>query len=284
MSTREDPLVKLLLPGSRQDGLLDRTFYATGISLDADDFIAEQTYSRGRLARALRYLHGSGTLAGLRVFHVDPADDHEEEIQVGSGVAIDRIGRLVEVPRRACIRIQRWYAQQSPADLRQGLHDTPRGRGVLVDLYLRFVACGRGKTPSMASGPFEALDAVSPSRLRDGYLLQLIVRKEADPPLPAPAWTALPADPDASARRRALHERILDGWREEPDLSEIERERALDPGDPTSVFLARLLMPAQDPASPDERPARQGTAVISLDEERRPFIYGAWALASWMGL
>ena len=47
----------------------ERPSYATGILLDAQDFTDEQTYHRGRLARALASLTGGGTLAGLRVSH-----------------------------------------------------------------------------------------------------------------------------------------------------------------------------------------------------------------------
>jgi hypothetical protein len=40
--------------------------------------------------------------------------------------------------------------------------------GVIADVFLNFVVCERGKTPAFASGPFDALDAIAPSRLRDG--------------------------------------------------------------------------------------------------------------------
>ena len=88
----------------------DRVHYATGVLLAADDFLDEQDYHRGRLARTLAYLHGSGTVAGLRVEHhpaveaTDEAPAREEELMVKAGLAIDRLGRLVEVPRDACIR------------------------------------------------------------------------------------------------------------------------------------------------------------------------------------
>ena len=63
----------------------ERAAYATGMLLDAQDFIDEQTYHRGRLARALAFLAGGGTLAGLEVTH-RPADaDQAEEIQVAPG-------------------------------------------------------------------------------------------------------------------------------------------------------------------------------------------------------
>src|SRR5437879_5857168 len=44
-----------------------RVFYATGVLLDAQNLDAEQLYDHRRLGRALSYLHGSGTLAGLEV-------------------------------------------------------------------------------------------------------------------------------------------------------------------------------------------------------------------------
>ncbi len=51
----------------------DRLHYATGELLGADDFRDEQTYHRRQLARALLYLYGSGTIAGLRVVAAAPA-------------------------------------------------------------------------------------------------------------------------------------------------------------------------------------------------------------------
>ena len=75
----------------------ERPSYATGMLLDAQDFTDEQTYHRGRLARALASLTGGGTLAGLRVSH-SPAtggpSPRPEEIRVEPGLAVDRLGRL----------------------------------------------------------------------------------------------------------------------------------------------------------------------------------------------
>src|SRR5262245_20848451 len=177
MSTRNDPLAAAA--ETARAGVLDRVFYATGILLAADDFDAEQTYHRGRLARALAYLHGSGTVAGLRVVVVprleqgaDPdfPNGREEERGVQPGLAPDRLGRLIEIPREVCLRLDRWY-QAEPVDrLRTALHGAP-ANGVIVDLFVRYMSCERGKTPALAAGPFDALDAVQPSRLRDAYEL-----------------------------------------------------------------------------------------------------------------
>src|SRR5215510_13261519 len=105
-----DPLYSRPLP--------QRPFYATGMLLDAQDFKDEQTYHRGRLAQAIALLSGGGTLAGLRVAHrpQDTTAGTPEEIRVEPGVAVDRLGRLVEVPRPACLRLQRWFDASLAAD------------------------------------------------------------------------------------------------------------------------------------------------------------------------
>ena len=80
-----DPLLGDLSP--------DRLYYAQGVLLSAEDLTDEQSYHRRGLALALAYLHGSGTIAGLRVAY-EPADEFpsdDEQITVYPGVALDRI-------------------------------------------------------------------------------------------------------------------------------------------------------------------------------------------------
>ncbi|MCC9076848.1 hypothetical protein FKZ61_012090 [Litorilinea aerophila] len=298
MSTRDDPLV-------RPRETPRRLFYATGILLDADDFTDEQTYHRGRLARALAYLHGHGTVAGLRVDweaalapgeDPDFPDGREEQLLVQPGLAIDRIGRLIELPRPACIRLDRWYQAQDAEALRQGLHGTPVAgvtvgdgitidEAVVVDLFVRFTVCEQGKTPAFAAGPYNALDAVMPSRLQDGYELELVIRTEADPPLPQPLWPDLAAVPPAD-RAGALRAAILQAWREGTAFTDLGGltplpEHALGQ-DPTALFLARLLLPATAAASP--APPIRGTQPVQVGNDARPLVYPSGALARWLGL
>jgi hypothetical protein len=89
----------------------ERVNYATGMMLQADDFAAEQTYHRSRLAQLSRYLLGHGTLAGLRVVRPGP-NDNLLELRVEPGLAIDRHGRLIEIPAAQCIRLARWFEAQ----------------------------------------------------------------------------------------------------------------------------------------------------------------------------
>ena len=73
----------------------DRVHYATGVLLGAEDFRAEQDYHRARLARALAYAMGQGTLAGLEVIH--------EPEQAGDGDHPARSERLLVEPDRKSV-------------------------------------------------------------------------------------------------------------------------------------------------------------------------------------
>lgn len=328
MSTRKDPLLDVEAP--------DRVYYATGVLLDAGDFGAEQTYHRARLARALAYLHGYGTAAGLKVVFKAATSTNEDEIEVHPGVAVDQLGRLVEIQRRACIRIKRWYESHEPADLQTNVftkystnYNTSRPEpvttplpeaAVVGDVFLRFYTRERGKTPAFAAGPFDATDAVQPSRLRDGYELRFVLRERLEggsTPEPAPLavpkakpWplaggSQFPQAPsnadDLLAKLTDLHEAILSSFHDSEALRGALRQQPFLPlslrtdkdaidnveVDPAWIFLARVVIGitvGQTELGPDdeERPKRSG--VVLVDNEERPFSYTAAALARWLGL
>lgn len=326
MSTRPDPLVD-------RDLRPDRLHYATGAMLDREDFLAEQIYHRGRMARALASLHGSGTVAGLRV-SVRPLGETEELLEVEPGLAVDRRGRLVEVPRAACLRLGRWmeelgrtdpdalaqarydlrpeapvrvhppgpddpqhppterqqaFAAKNPPPKLAGAPDDeapPEWAGwtngyVVADVFLGFAACERGKTPAFASGPFDALDAVAPSRVRDGYRLTLAPRAHAV--LPPDPWAGV-SGAGVEARLRAAQRRIMDaGWTD--DEEEWEDRHTPAPGeehppeaDPSSVFLARLFVPVLPDGVSRDRDQR-----VLVNNHLRRFVYPGPALA-WLAV
>lgn len=305
-------------PLTRQP-LGERPVYATGMLLDAQDFLDEQTYHRGQLARALGAVAGSGTLAGLLVQH-QPAvetglDAAPEEIQVNAGLAVDRLGRLIELPRPACLRLQRWWdAEAARSNLLQADYTSPGRfisaraqagvalptRAVVADVFLRFVACPRGLTPAFASGPFDALNAVSVSRLRDAYELHLVPRRNLTDtglglPLRAGAFTlpvteetaaqalareAAMDDPsaDADERRAALQDAVLHGYHRTADG--LPRGPEHPPTvDASAVFIARVLIPVE----PTDPTVRLGSAVL-VDNHSRRFLPGLGVLARWTGL
>jgi hypothetical protein len=296
MNQTIDPLDQPLDP--------DRVYYAIGTLLSADDFQAEQTYHRGRLARALALLHGSGTVAGLKVSWSPqkppvagpPARPAQaEEIEVAPGVALDRLGRLIEIPRQACIRLGRWFDSLETDDLIAAAHsvtvpnpDTTSAStelsvtAIVADVFVHYSACERGKTPAFATGPFDALDAIVPARLRDGYSLDLVLRKEGTPPSPQNPWHG----------QAQLLDDILAAWdlameREEGHLKPLAEHT---PGqNPTAVLLARVLIIVDDPGD-GARPIRRNNPTVAgqrwvvVRNDIRPLVYPSGALARVAGL
>jgi hypothetical protein len=233
-----------------------------------------------------------------------------ERILVEPGMAIDRLGRIIEVPRTACRRVADWWLKQTDDVLEEShreLKFTPdtvtwtddkptsivagtaevKVTGVVVDLFVRFVACERGKTPAFATGPFDALDAVQPSRLRDGYEMTLVPRRIGEPPpLPQSPLPDLTGIADAAAKMRKLQDHLFNGWRE---TDQNWTERGLAPAlehvagqDASSVFLARIVIPATK-AGTNRRPVRVADEKVRVDNHSRQFVYTASALARVLG-
>jgi hypothetical protein len=275
-------------------GVPDRVFYEAGVLLDADDLRAEQSYHRGRLTRILNYLHGAGTAAGLRVTYAAEND----EVRVSPGIAVDRVGRLIEIPRPACVRIGRWLQHQGEMlanpDAFEGESAVLQAlsadqSAVVADVFVRFAVCSRGRTPAFATGPFDALDATVPHRLRDSYELFIALRGGDSAPLPVNPWPQRQAGealPDWEGR---LREAILDGWRHGtedwqdgrplPDASTIGVE------DSTSVFLARLRVPVLISTSTGipERQVDGGglPSPVIVQDQARPIVYSTASLMRW---
>jgi hypothetical protein len=287
----------------------ERPVYATGVLLDAGDFLDEQTYHRGRLAQALASLTGGGTLAGLRVTHDPATEGTAEEVRVAAGLAADRLGRLIEVPRPACVRLQGWWSSTAGEDdgdtlvratytdverfvseraaAEAGVDDRPPlpDRAVIADVFARFTLCEQGLTPSFAAGPFDALDAVTTSRLRDAYELLLVPRDGLDDDFDGlpPAGPDLSAIADPDERLAALQDAVLDAY---PSGGSAGQAGGLPPlpehpvgMDPTAQFLARVLIPV----TADAPPQRDGEDVV-VDNWSRRFVPSTRLIQRWLGI
>lgn len=302
-----------------------RPHYATGMLLGARDFADEQTYHRNRLARALAFasgagsrrlatpdsddtgvvgLHGGGTLAGLRVAHRQPPQAAEEELRIAPGLAVDRLGRLIELPVPVCLRVERWFAgelaRDGGDDLRRAALDDPArfasarlladgtvlpARAVIADVFIRFVTCRQALAPAFASGPFDALDAVETARLRDGWELHLVLRGDGldddfdGLPLGDRDLAAL----DAEGRRDALQDAVLDAWPSLAGNTDAAGELPRPPGhppalDPTAVFIARVFVGV----AAGNPPARSGEVIV--DNWGRRFLPHLGLMAGALGL
>lgn len=281
MSTQDDLLTKPQPP--------DRVYYAFGMLLDEDDFRAEQTYHRGRLARLAAYLHGAGTVAGLEV-GVEP--DADETVRVSAGLAVDRLGRLIEVSRSACLRLTRWWdAQLADARGMDALANSFRSGGgsepdgVVVDVFIKFVACERGKQPVFSATGFEALDAVSPSRLRDGYQLDLVIREEDPVPIPRRPFPDLSGMDEAAARQRVLEYKLREAWQEStawsgPNETLVHESWQVSSQDGSELLLARLAIPCEAVTL-----RRDTSSPVRVDNALRQLVFSgaelAWLTQAW---
>jgi hypothetical protein len=279
MATIGDPLSTAVDPV--------RVSYATGRMLGVDDFQAEQTYHRGRLARVLSGALGTGTVSGLKV-QTSAADKPEDvELQVTAGIAIDRAGRVIEVPSMVCLRLDQFLKNKAlDADDRHDLVNAFSSGAVVADVFLSFVACGRGKTPSFATmDDYDATDAFTANRLLDSFAMLLVLRGESTPRLPQDGWAGVgplraPGSKTAAPTADALKQHMLDADLG-PAVAPVEY-----PSDPTfdrtSVFLARVKITATQ-ASAGAVPVWDLT-TIDVNNLSRLFLYPGALLARWAGL
>jgi hypothetical protein len=274
----------------------NRVFYSTGRMLGVEDFQADQDYHRGRLARALLQVYGSGTVSGLMVQSDGNLDPKKLELEVTPGLAIDRIGRILEVPRTVCIVLNDWLTSQSQAWLQQQSNPTPGqvsvadlndaihdGANLMVDVFATFVSCTRGVTPNFASqDDYDATDAFSANRLLDSFAMQLVLRTDATPLTPADPWLTVPvpaAGAGVTPANVATIQALLLQGTAGPGATPIE----YPPGfDASSVFLARILIGATPGAA--GAPPTWDLTKISIDNTSRLFLYPAALIARLIGL
>jgi hypothetical protein len=198
----------------------------------------------------------------------------EVHLEVRPGLALDRAGRLIEVPREACLRLRRWFeflAAQLPdsalpdaGDLRAAF----RNGTVVADIFLAFHPCDRGYTPAFASGPFDGLDASQPSRVRDAYELSLVLRSEENPPTAFDPWAGIVGG-TLEERLTAAAEASLEAYDTlalpPPDHIGDWHENPADI-DPTAVLLARIRIPAAPPPNAASAPIPDWSAAAWPDE------------------
>lgn len=221
---------------------------------------------------------GATTADGIVATAWTCAGPSQLEIEVTPGLAIDRAGRMIEVPRTVCIRIENWLANQTVSDLNASLAG---GSGnLLVDVFATFLPCTRGVTPCFGTqDDYDATDAFSANRLLDSFSMQLVLRTDANPGLPKDPWLAAGAVPTSAvtaATTQALKQSILSAAYGAPPT---EYPAGFDA---TSVFLARVSIPAL--AGPPGQAPQYDLASITIDNLSRLFLYPASLVARSIGL
>ena len=269
----------------------ERVFYAAGALLTEDDFRTEQRYHRGRLGRVLAYLHGAGTIAGLDV-RVEPEAGEGAEIRVSPGIAIDRLGRLIELPYEACLGIARWYEQQIETELardrlsaafREGASGAPDH--IVVDVFARFIACAREPQPAFADTGAENLNGIQPSRILDAVRLSLVLRHRDDDLAAIGPRPEGPETVDADGIRRFKREQLwqtLQLEQQDPPRLPLGPEHVPILHDGSEVLLGRVRIASL--REPGELPRFDPNQPARFDEDVRLYAYATRELALLHGL
>jgi len=219
------------------------------------------------------------------------------EIAVTPGMAIDRVGRIIEVPRQVCIILSDWLNQQitawqaqltSPAagqPAQPNPNNAVQGSNLVVDVFATFVPCTRGVTPCFASeDDYDATDAFSANRLLDSFAMQLVLRTDSTPPLtPQDPWKSGGALPGSGAALTAANEATLQNLllnaTAGPTVAPVEYPQGFDA---SSVFLARILTPATK-GTGSNGPTFDLTR-LTIDNNSRLFLYPQALVARLGGL
>ena len=124
MSEPDDNNCDASLAGDgRFEEALKRVSYEPGMLLGLEATRAEQDYHRRRATRHGYWLHGAGTVAGLRVSirAEDPGNDTDNvrvRLVVSPGVGVDGLGREIGVAEPYCVDLGAWLtAQHEDEDL-----------------------------------------------------------------------------------------------------------------------------------------------------------------------
>lgn len=282
--------------GLEARALPERLFLHDGALVTETHFHAEQLYHRGQIARVALHLHGAGTMAGLDVSYVPDTGGPAAEVQVAPGLALDRLGRLIELPYKSCLPLALWLTQQteSPtgqAQVAAGLRSAGGGlpEHLVADVYLRYHACARNPEPAFATSNADTIDGVQPSRILDAGKLDLVIRPDGDDREPTSlAASQVPNSPSATDIRdfKRLEAWTLTRSEEAPfslpaggALSEHIVAGNLQDG--SEILLARLTVPVDTSGAV---PIFDTTIDLSQsafvpNQDIRPYSYSAAELA-----
>jgi len=280
---------------------LRRVAFEAGMLLGIEATRDEQAYHRRRVNRAQYWLHGAGTVAGLRVA-IEPTADEEPadtdmlvRLKVSAGVGIDGLGRELLLAETHCLDLRAWLHAQDRAWLRGGFDDA--ADRLHLGVFARYQDCPVGLQPVLARKLNLGTDPVQPSRIADAVGLELDVLDPAAPldrrgswPMHAPvqgagagplpdlsdeeqaALDALPAGADAERARLELRLRLLHLF----DAPWAAPALAADLLGLVRVPLARVTLATTDPQTDlVVNPSR-----ISIDNLSRPFVPTAAQLAA----
>ncbi len=159
-----------------------RNNYFDGKFLLSRDFIAEQDYGRGHRQMHNAYLHGTGTVCGLRLIEHPSEQCRREFVVCEPGLALDCCGQEIVVPERTLVRVRE--AIEADPDLQALLDGTNH-------LLISIARCDSGAEPVPLMLPTcDGPEGTEFGRIAEGHRFMLSARAPddlAEIPMPAEA-------------------------------------------------------------------------------------------------
>lgn len=144
-----------------------RVRYVDGLVLGADEFTQEQLYFIERDRTHQRWLHGFGTMSGLRVW----LGADLEKVHVSSGIAVDKKGQTITVPEEQCAPLQEWIEAHPEAG---------PGEQFSLFIYLSHSEYETAFVPLPADPCKPEDDIAAPSRIADSFNLRFEYSRLSD--------------------------------------------------------------------------------------------------------
>jgi hypothetical protein len=294
----------------RFEEALRRVSHQPGMLLGLEAVRSEQDYHRRRLTRHAYWLHGSGTVAGLRVSldATDPGNDTDDtpvRLLVGPGIGLDGLGREVSVSEPHGLDLRAWLETQhaTPAlwdQLISDGHDSTRNQ-LWLKVTMRYRDTPSGLQPVLATEVNAGTDPVRPSRMSDGVLFEL--RPELPPATPGrqhpfaahaglrdfasiePGLGPLDrahlaaATTPAETRQLELASRLLFAFNPDNQALVARRDTRIEPDDLARTLLARIVIDLTAPGDDGNPGLVINPRRIAIDNLARAFVFNAPALA-----
>lgn len=189
MSKPDDNCDASLASDGRFEEALKRVSHQPGMLLGLEATRAEQDYHRRRATRHGYWLHGAGTVAGLRVSMraEDPGNDTDNvrvRLVVSPGIGVDGLGREVSAAEPYCVDLGAWLTAQFEDEAAWGAlirdgYDEP-GNLLWLKVTMRYQDCASGLQPVLATEINAGTDPVQPSRVADCVLFELAAERPQD--------------------------------------------------------------------------------------------------------
>ena len=140
----------------------ERLNYFTGQFLTERNLSAEQAYHRGKNRLHNRFLHGYGTVCGLKVVEHPNPDCRHRFVVIEPGLALDCCGREIQVQEEVYVDLWQYF---NPQEVKENPEDF--GKHLLISLC--YAECGTEMAPVLFDECSCDETRVEPNRIRESF-------------------------------------------------------------------------------------------------------------------